>query len=33
MKPTSHPDAETSAADVDRRIKELGDWRGETLAA
>jgi hypothetical protein len=32
MKPTSHPDAKTAAANITTRIKELGDWRGETLA-
>jgi len=32
MKPTSHPDAKTAAANITKRIKELGDWRGETLA-
>ena len=32
MKPTSHPDGETASANITRRIQELGDWRGETLA-
>ncbi len=32
MKPTSHPDGKTAAANISKRIKELGDWRGETLA-
>jgi hypothetical protein len=32
MKPTSHPDSETASANITRRIEELGDWRGETLA-
>ncbi len=32
MKPTSRPDDEAAAANITKRIKELGDWRGETLA-
>ena len=32
MKPTSSPNAETASANITRRIQELGDWRGETLA-
>ncbi|HEV2709934.1 MAG TPA: DUF1801 domain-containing protein [Edaphobacter sp.] len=32
MKPISHPDSETASANITRRIEELGDWRGETLA-
>jgi hypothetical protein len=32
MKPTSHPNGETAFANITRRIQELGDWRGETLA-
>ncbi len=32
MKPTNHPDAETASANITRRIQDLGDWRGETLA-
>jgi hypothetical protein len=32
MKPTSRPDGEGAAANITRRIEELGDWRGETLA-
>jgi hypothetical protein len=33
MKPTSGPDGKRSAAaNITRRIKELGDWRGVTLA-
>jgi hypothetical protein len=32
MKPTSRPDSEAASANITRRIKELGDWRGETLA-
>jgi hypothetical protein len=32
MKPTSHPDSETASANITRRIEELGDWRGTTLA-
>jgi hypothetical protein len=32
MKPTSHPNEEAASENISRRIKELGDWRGETLA-
>jgi hypothetical protein len=32
MKPTTHPDADAASAKITRRIEELGDWRGETLA-
>jgi hypothetical protein len=32
MKSTPHPDAETASANITKRIEELGDWRGETLA-
>jgi hypothetical protein len=32
MKPTSHPNGETAAANITQRIQELGDWRGEALA-
>jgi hypothetical protein len=32
MKPTSRPDSEAASANITQRIKELGDWRGETLA-
>jgi hypothetical protein len=34
MKPTSRPHskAEAAAANISKRIQELGDWRGETLA-
>ena len=32
MKPTSHLDGETASANITKRIQELGDWRGETLA-
>jgi hypothetical protein len=32
MKPKSHPDGEAASANITRRIEELGDWRGETLA-
>jgi hypothetical protein len=32
MKPTSRPDGEAAAANIAKRIQELGDWRGETLA-
>src|SRR3984957_12651502 len=31
-KPTSRPDGKSAAANITKRIKELGDWRGETLA-
>src|SRR5436190_8819560 len=32
MKPTSLADGETASANITKRIEELGDWRGETLA-
>ena len=32
MKPTSTPNGETASANITKRIQELGDWRGETLA-
>ena len=32
MKPTPSPDGEAAAANITRRIEQLGDWRGETLA-
>jgi hypothetical protein len=32
MKPTSRPNGEAAAANITKRIAELGDWRGETLA-
>ena len=32
MKPTSHPNADAASANITRRIQELGDWRGDTLA-
>src|SRR5271167_3768756 len=32
MKPTSRPDREAASANITKRIQELGDWRGETLA-
>jgi hypothetical protein len=32
MKPTSHGDGGAASANITKRIKELGDWRGETLA-
>ena len=32
MQPTSRPDGEAAAATITRRIHELGDWRGATLA-
>ena len=33
MKATSHPNSEAASAKITKRIEELGDWRGETLAA
>ena len=32
MKPTSRPNGEAASANITKRIHELGDWRGETLA-
>jgi hypothetical protein len=32
MKPTSHPNSEAASANITKRIQQLGDWRGETLA-
>jgi len=32
MTPASPPDGETASAKITERIRELGDWRGETLA-
>lgn len=32
MKPTSHPDGGAASTNIIKRIQELGDWRGETLA-
>src|SRR3984893_11819909 len=32
MKPTSRPNGEAASANISKRIQELGDWRGETLA-
>jgi hypothetical protein len=32
MKPTSPPNSEAASANITKRIEELGDWRGETLA-
>ena len=32
MKPTSRPNDEAASANITKRIRELGDWRGETLA-
>jgi hypothetical protein len=32
MKPTSRPSDGAASANITRRIEELGDWRGETLA-
>jgi len=32
MKPTSRPNGEAASASITKRIRELGDWRGEVLA-
>ena len=32
MKPTRGPTGEAASANITKRIQELGDWRGETLA-
>jgi hypothetical protein len=32
MKPTSRPSGEAASANITKRIRELADWRGETLA-
>jgi hypothetical protein len=32
MKATSRPSGEAASANITKRIEELGDWRGETLA-
>jgi hypothetical protein len=32
MTPTSRPDGEAASAKITERIRDLGDWRGETLA-
>ena len=32
MKPTSSPDGEVASANITKRIQELADWRGATLA-
>jgi hypothetical protein len=32
MKPTNHPNDEAASANITKRIQELGDWRGQTLA-
>jgi hypothetical protein len=32
MKPTSRPNGGAASANITKRIQELGDWRGETLA-
>jgi hypothetical protein len=32
MKPTSLTDSEAASANITKRIQELADWRGETLA-
>jgi hypothetical protein len=32
MKPTSRANSESASANITKRIEELGDWRGQTLA-
>ncbi len=32
MKPAANPSGEDASANITRRIEELADWRGETLA-
>jgi hypothetical protein len=32
MEPSSRPNGEAASANITKRIQELGDWRGETLA-
>ena len=32
MAPTGRPNGEAASANITKRIRELGDWRGETLA-
>ncbi len=32
MKPSNCPDNEAASAKISKRIQELGDWRGKTLA-
>jgi hypothetical protein len=32
MKPTRRPDGAAASANISKRIAELGDWRGKTLA-
>ena len=32
MKPTGRPNGEAASANITKRIRELGDWRGEALA-
>jgi hypothetical protein len=32
MKPTNPPSGEAASTSITKRIQELGDWRGETLA-
>ena len=32
MTPTDRPNGESASASITKRIQELGDWRGETLA-
>jgi hypothetical protein len=32
MKAKAHPDGQTASANITKRIQELEDWRGETLA-
>jgi len=32
MEKTNHPNDDTASANITKRIQELGDWRGESLA-
>ena len=32
MKPTNPSNGEAASASISKRLEELGDWRGETLA-
>jgi hypothetical protein len=32
MTPTNHPNSDAASAKITKRIQDLGDWRGETLA-
>ena len=32
MKPTSRPNDQAASANITKRIQDLGDWRGKTLA-